>query len=55
MPAGWMDESRREVNSGQGEISSGVRSSKDPATYTTERVTGTVSRGKYGTCQISRP
>ncbi|WP_316247975.1 hypothetical protein [Streptomyces parvus] len=29
--------------------------SKDPATYTTERVTGTVSRGKYGIGQISRP
>jgi hypothetical protein len=27
----------------------------DPSTYTTERETGSVSRGKYGICQISRP
>lgn len=27
----------------------------DPSTYTTEKVTGSVSRGQYGLCEISRP
>ncbi|MEU3890796.1 LamG-like jellyroll fold domain-containing protein [Streptomyces sp. NPDC029041] len=27
----------------------------DPGTYTTERVTGSVSKGQYGICSISRP
>ncbi|WP_265867095.1 LamG-like jellyroll fold domain-containing protein [Streptomyces sp. SKN60] len=31
----------------------GVRN--NPSTYTTERVAGSVSRGQYGICQISRP
>ncbi|MFF3503172.1 LamG-like jellyroll fold domain-containing protein [Streptomyces sp. NPDC003247] len=28
---------------------------KDPSTYTTEKVTGSVSSGQYGICEISRP